>query len=216
MRIVYISIIFVLFAVLLLPFLLSFFIKDIPNDTQPSLEGTQIIYKEVTASQYFISKMNNLSGFGMSIKNPYFRNRKNLTLNLYSEDKKLLRTINLNGANIPDGDFIKIQFEPIRDSKDMKYYFQFLAPDTESSESPEVFLTSQKRLWVGDLYINSKKQDSNFSFIIYYKSSNLLTTSSEIFIQWGKRLFADLPFALFYSFLILSLSSYLVWHKLRN
>lgn len=202
-------------CIFVLPFFLSFFIKEIPNDVQHSLEGTQIIYKDVNVLQAFKSEMSNLSGIGMSIKNPYLRNRKDLILDILSSDRKLLRTTTVNGASILDGDLRKIEFEPIVDSKDKNYFLSLSSKDTEESETLEIFLTSKKVSWIGDLYINSNKQDSTFSFITYHRPNNILTITSEIFIQWGERLLADLPFSIFYIILIGSLTSYLFFSK-RN
>lgn len=203
---------FFIFSIILIPFLLSLFIKEIPNDSQPSLEGTQIIYKGVVVLQSFTSEIDNLSGLGMSIKNPYFRNRKDLTLNIL-DGKQVIRTITINGANIPDGDLLKIQFDPVINSDNKKYSFELIASNTPDGEALEVFLTSRKASWIGDFYVNSEKQDATLSFFTYHKPSNVLITSSEIFISLVKRLFADLPFAIFYIVLVGGLAGYLVYPR---
>lgn len=200
-------------AIFLIPFLLTLFIKEIPNDVQPSLEGTQIIYKDTEALQSFKSAMNNLSGIGLSIKNPYFRNRKDLIFNILNFDKILIRTGKINGANISDGDLMKIQFDPINDAKNKEFFLELKALDTKDNEAFEVFLTSKKTAWIGNLYINSQKQDSNLSFFTYHKSTNIFVNSMEIFIQLFRRLFADLPFALFYLSLVVGLAGYLFFSK---
>lgn len=200
-------------SIILIPVLFSLFISEVPNDVQPSLEGTQIIYKDVWAQQLMKSEIDNLSGIGMSIKNPYFRNRKDLTFNLLSEDKQMLRTLTINGANIPDGDLLKIEFEPVVDSKDKKYLFELKAEDTKDNEALEVFLTSKKASWIEDLYINSEKQDSKLSFITYHKSPNIFVSTTEIFTQLFRRLFADLPFAIPYVLLTSGLTGYLIYFR---
>lgn len=213
MKIIYLPVVYILLSILLIPFLLSLLIKEIPNDIQPSLEGTQMLTKDTILLQQFTSKMDNLSGIGTSIKNPYFRNKKDLILILYDEDKNLLKRITLNGANVADGDFIIIRFDPIIRSKDKKYSFELLAPDVENKEALEIFLSSQKPSWIGDLYINSQKNESKIPFITYHRPANLLSISSQIFIQWGKRLFADLPFAVLYVLLLVGLIGYLFYTK---
>ncbi len=207
---IFISLIF------LIPLLLALFIKEIPNNGQPSLEGTQIIYKDVKTQQSFKSEMSNLSGIGMSIKNPYFRNKKDLVFKLLTEEKQIIRTVTVNGANIPDGDFIRINFEKIPDSKNKQYVLSLDSPNTESNESLEVFLTSQKVPWLDDFYVNSQKQPYKFSMNTYHKSSNIFTNATEIFSQMLKRLFADLPFALLYLGLIGALSSYFLYLHKKN
>ena len=205
MKIVYLLGIFFL----LIPLLLSFLIREIPNDIQASLEATQMISKDLVITQFFTSQMDNLSGIGTSIKNPNFRNHKKLLFNLL-EDKAILRTVVLNGSSISDGDFMKIKFEPISNSKDKKYSFQLSAPDATSEDSLEIFLTSQKPSWIGELYANSSKSDLKIPFITYHKRSNLLSVSNTIFIQNIQKLFADLAFAVFYAILIGGLVGYLL------
>lgn len=210
------TLVFILFALLLLPLLLSLFIKNIPNDIQPSLEGTQIIYKDLTVAQSFISNTANLSGIGMSIKNPYLRNKKSLILNLQKEDRSVVRSVNLNGVNILDGDFMKISFNPIPDSAGKRYYLELLAPDSESQESLEIFMTSKKPSWLKDLYVNGEVKDTALSVVTYHKGTNLLAIPIGIFINWGKRLFEDLPFTAVYLFLIIGMIIFLAGYKSKN
>lgn len=204
-------IIFIL-AIFLIPFLLPFLIKEIPNDSQPSLEGTQMIDKDAKVTQFFISNMENLSGFGMSIKNPYYRNKKELELKIYDVDKILIRKVSINGINVPDGDFIILRFDPIKDSKDKRFSFELSAPDAESSESLEIFLSPQKRVWLGDLYLNNKKVDGVIPFVAYHKVDSFSTVIA-IFTQVTQRLFKDLPFTVFYTVLIGVLAGYLVYSR---
>lgn len=206
----------IIFLVFLIPFILSLAVSEVPNDIQPSLEGTQMIDKDITVSQFFVSTMDNLSGIGTSIKNPNFRNHKALIFNLYSEGNNKIRTVNLNGANILDGDFMKIKFTPVNNSKGKKFSFSLSAPDVNSEESLEVFLTSQKPYWIEDLDINSNKSQEKIPFVTYHKNANILSVASTIFIQLFIRLFADLPFALFYILLIGSLIGCLFYIKKKD
>ena len=216
MKLIYLTLVFILFILIILPFVLTFLIKNIPNASQPSLEGTQGIYKDITVIQYFISELDNLSGFGMSIKNPYFRNKNAIDFKIFSENKTLLRTISLNGSNIVDGDFVRINFLPIPNSKGKKYYFEVTALENESAVSLEIFMTSQAEKWTGGLYVNGNRTAYNFSFITYHRISNPLLVITEIYIQMIKRLFADLAFGLFYSCLIMLLTYNLIIFKKKD
>lgn len=197
-------------SIFLIPFLLSLFIKEIPNDVQPSLEATQIIYKDINARQAFKSEMDNLSGIGTSIKNPYFRNKKNLQMEISTEDNQTVRTINVNGANIPDGDFSIFMFEPIKESKNKRYFLSVSAPEAVNSDALEMFLTSQQPSWLEDFYVNSEKKDFKLSIVTYHKPANLFTIATGVLSQMLKRLVADLPFALFYFVVIGGLTGYLI------
>src|SRR3989344_7026524 len=103
-----VTIIFIFCLVVLLPLGLTFGIKYVPSGTQPPLGNTQKIYKDVVLAQSFVSLESNLSGIGVSIKNPNFANKKNLNISLLDNENKLVRSIVLNGKNIGDGDFVKI------------------------------------------------------------------------------------------------------------
>src|SRR5260370_36927719 len=98
---------FVLFLVFLVPGILASTLDIIPTGDQPGYNSNQrlSIYGERTVSQKFISDTNNLSAIGTSIRNPNLKNKKEIILNLYDTDKKLVRTSSLNGQNFQDGDF---------------------------------------------------------------------------------------------------------------
>ena len=112
--------IFVLILVTFLPISLTFGISYVSGGTQPSLGNTKSIYEQFTLSQTFISTKDNLAGIGVSIKNPNFANKKQAFVNIYDSDKKI-RSVTLNGQNIADGKFVKIFFEPIKDSVGRKF-----------------------------------------------------------------------------------------------
>jgi hypothetical protein len=200
-------------AIFLIPLILSFFIKEIPNDTQASLEGTRGIYKDSPVTQFFRSNRENLSGIGTSIKNPNFRNKKDLILNLYDSDKSVVRTVTRSGYTIPDGDFIILRFTPIKDSKNKTFYFTLSSPNSESNEAFETFLSSQKIQWIGDLYINSEKSESKIPFVLYHKPNNFLSAGLGIFGQFFRRFLTDIYFAIFYLIIVGGIVSYLVYSK---
>ena len=102
---------FICTILIIIPISLSFLIKIIPNDTQPSLEGTEKIYGEKRLLQSFISLRDNLSGIGVSIKNPSLANKQDLKMEIFDGSGKILRSVKLNGRNIGDGNYVKIMFE---------------------------------------------------------------------------------------------------------
>jgi hypothetical protein len=102
---------------------------------------------------------------------------------------------------------------PIPDSKDKKFYLQVSASDVEFGQSLEIFMTSQDRLWLGELDINGSKTEYNFSLITYHHVSNPLVIFFGIVSDLIKRLFTDLPFVAFYLALISALSGYMFFLK---
>ena len=135
----------ILFLLFIVPALMASLIKMIPANDQPGYGqmGRVSVYGDRTFTQYFVSKMNNLTSVATTIKNPNLRNTREISFKLYDMDNKLIRSVLLNGFNIGDGDFVKIVFEPIFDSANKKYYFNLSSPDAKEDEIIEVFLTSQ-------------------------------------------------------------------------
>src|SRR3989344_2402343 len=93
------TILTIFFFAIFLPVISTFAIRLIPSGIQPSLENTQKIYQDLTLSQSFVSLKDNLAGIGVSIKNPNFANKKDVTFNIYDKDNNLIRSVILNGKN---------------------------------------------------------------------------------------------------------------------
>lgn len=136
------TIIIILFLLFILPILMIIPIKMVPSGDQPGYGdmGRVSVYRLRDFKQVFISKDNNLTAIGTTIKNPNLKNKKDIIFKLYEENNNLVRTIILNGFNIGDGDFVKIVFEPILDSKNKKYYFVISSPTAGEEEIIELFL----------------------------------------------------------------------------
>lgn len=170
-KIVALSILFVFFILIILPLSLTFLLRIIPGGIQPSLGNTKKIYGQPNYYQEFISPKDNLVGIGVSIKNPNFANKKVIFFNLY-KDQDIIRKVNLNGQNIADGKFVKILFEPIKDSKDQKFTWSIFSPESSFDDALEIFLTDKKPKWSLDLKINNEVSEQGFSYITFHKISN--------------------------------------------
>ncbi len=99
---------FILFLVIIVPGVLALGVKLVPNGDQPGYNSDQrlSIYGERTVSQKFISDSTNLAAIGTSIRNPNLKNKKDIILNLYDGNEKLIRTSVLNGLAFQDGEFV--------------------------------------------------------------------------------------------------------------
>src|SRR5581483_11675838 len=116
MNLVKFTTVLVFLLVLIIPALLSLGIHRVPSGYQPPLSDSQSIDEDISVRQVFPAENNNLSGVGLSIKNPYSRNNQNLIFSLYNAQNILLRQVILNGKNIADGNFLVINFDPITNS----------------------------------------------------------------------------------------------------
>ncbi len=194
-----------LVLIVLVPVLLSIRISNLPNRLQPGLGATERIYKDIVLSQEFKSTKNNLAGIGLSIKNPYFRNKSNLILSIKDTSGTLLRSMSINGANIDDGSFLILKFDPLSDSKNKNYYFELSAPGAENSDSLEVFYASN--LPAGDklLQLNGSNNDMSLAYVVYYKQQNPLFSWVDIYAGVFSRMLQDIGFSVFYLLLITGL-----------
>src|SRR5260221_2368643 len=113
----------VILLILIIPGVLAVGIINIPDRYQPSLDQVQKIYSSVVLSQSFLSKRENLSIIGVSIKNPNLENKKDIFLSVYDTSNNLLAKSVVSGKSIPDGEFIKFKFVPINNSKDKLFTF---------------------------------------------------------------------------------------------
>ncbi len=209
------SLITIFIVLVIVPIILSLFLSEHTNASQPSLEGAQTISRDFSLRQYFYSSEDNLSGFGMSIKNPVFRNKKELIFELFDEQGQRVRNLTLNGANISDGDLLRIKFEPIAPSQNKKFSFSLSAPDADTSEALEAFITSNKAQWFDQLLINSTPSEFNISFNTYHSSGNVILNSLNIYLQFFMRLINDFPFGIGYLLLVGGLIGYLIKHKVN-
>lgn len=195
MKNIYLLIGIIILGVLMLPGILALGIRLVPSGFQPSLDFTQKVYKEVSIVQTFTATSNQLSGIGVSIKNPNLINKENIFLSLYQGDV-LLRQVTLNGRSIDDGNFVKFIFSPISDSKGGDYRAVFTAPDPTSGEALEIFLT--KNVIGEPVVVGQEKRLERLSDVIFYRPANLFAVSLDIYGGWLRKFTADLPFAGFY------------------
>lgn len=210
-------IMFILIFLFVLPLLLTFAIRVIPNDAQPSLNDTKKIYGEIILSQAFKSLRDNLSGIGTSIKNPNFANKKDIKVEIYEEGKSQpLRRVMLSGKNTADGKFVKIKFDPILDSKDKKYSWTISSPDASEVDAIEVFVTNNKPTWSLELKINNELSEESISYVSLHTVKNPTEILFMVFSDWKNKLTKDLVFLIPYSLTILLILLLLIFPKIRR
>ncbi|MDP3918075.1 MAG: hypothetical protein Q8Q30_02795 [Candidatus Woesebacteria bacterium] len=174
----------ILFILFIVPALMASLIKMIPADDQPGYGdmGRVSVYGIRDFTQYFVSKNKNLVAIGTTIKNPNLKNKKDIIFNLYDNNDNLIRTTTLNGFNIGDGDFVKIIFNVIPDSKDKKYSFILESPDAKEDEIIEVFLTNET-----DYILNYSYDDETHlggaPMVTFHKPDSRLETVKLVYLN---------------------------------
>lgn len=204
-RSIFLTIIFVFIAVIFLPLGLTFGIKYLPGDIQPSLINTEKIYDQISLSQSFISPKDNLEGIGVSIKNPNFANKKDATVKIYDENNKVVRTVLINGKNIADGKFVKIFFDPITDSDNKKFTWFISSPNSKFEDALEIFLTNNKPVWSKELKVGDKLTSDSLSYITLHKVKNSTEVLNLVISGWIQKLTQDRIFFITYSIILLVL-----------
>jgi hypothetical protein len=202
----------ILFVAWLLPFLLAAQLKDIPFDTQPSLEFTEKIYGEKILSQPFIAVEDNLSTIAVTVKNPNLLNKKDLIMSLYNQQGELLRTAIINGWTIPDGNFTKFRFDPLRGSKNQQFLVTFSSPESLEGSAFEIYGKFDSGAPL-KMTLNDRMENGIVSSVTFYKSQNILSTPLSIYQQWLSRFLKDSLFAGFYLLLVLSAGTVIFFPK---
>ena len=205
-RIIIFSLVFGL-LVLIIPAFLALGIKMIPNDFQASFDDSQKVYKDREISQNFIADKDYLSGLGVSIRNLNLMNKKDVVMSLRKENN-LIREVALNGGVIGDGQLVKFIFDPITDSKGQTYKVVFSAGDSNIDEALEIFLT--KSFPGASVTIGKEIYQESLAGVLYYRPQSKLLLVSGIYQGWLQKFLSDLPFAIFYTLLILLGLGYLV------
>lgn len=203
------SISLLIFTFIILPLCATFAIKVIPGGIQPSLGNTIKIYGQYVYSESFISPADNLTGIGVSIKNPNFANKKKTIVNLYDDKDKLIKEVTLNGRNIADGKFVKILFEPITNSKDKKFTWSISSSESTFEDALEIFLTDKRPTWSLDFRVNNKPLQSGMSYITLHRPETNITVLQMVIADWMNKIKGDSIFFLNYFLLLLILVSVL-------
>lgn len=178
----------VLFFVFVLPGLLGLFIKYIPYNYQPSLDNVRGIYGIISVSQTFTSQEANLTGVGMTIKNPNLKNKSQFYFRLFSDDGRLVRQVVYSGANVEDGSYVKFLFDPIADSQGKTYIIRLENPSAGDEELLGVYYTNSKPGWIGAMTYDDKPVEGGVSLVTYHKPASRLSVIKGIYSNLLSRL----------------------------
>lgn len=208
-KLIIFTVIFIIFLIIVIPVSLSVMIRFIPSGTQPPLRDTEKIYGSFILTQKFISDMDNLAGIGVSIKNPNYKNKKEVKIKIFDSEDKLIRSVILNGQNIADGEFVKIMFDPISDSKKV-YSWSIESGESTVEDALEIFLTDQKPPWSLEFKVGKSEANYGLSYVTFHKVKPLVVLN-KVFSGWFTNLFSDRSFFVFYVSTILIIISSLLY-----
>lgn len=181
----------VILIVFMVPFIAGLFIKMIPGADQPAFDfnNKRGLYGDLRVSQEFTSTQSNLTAIGTSLGNPNLKNRKEIIFDLMDVGGNLAREVKVNGANVPDGAFFRFVFDPIPDSKGVKYFFTISTPSAGPEELINVFFSETKTDWIGSGRYNKEINDNGLPIVAYFKPKSRLQVAMGIYLSWLKRVF---------------------------
>ncbi len=190
-----------------------------PGDYQIAGENAAFLYGTNTIGQSFVSKADNLFNVKIFAKtgfyqNGYLPNKKDIVFHLRSSptSQEDIISLPLNAVNVPDDDYLSLQFPPIKDSSNKKYYF-FLESKEATAAAAIKFVMSDVDLYSdGTAYIAGVKQTGDFKFKTFYYGDFIQTTEG-YFSDFYNRLTSDKMFFIFYASIIITLVLGIIWSK---
>ncbi len=190
-KMIWFTIAVVIGIVFVVPALLSLFIPMIPSGVQPGYDSNirLSIYSNLVFVQKFISKTNNLTAVGLSIRNPNLKNQSEVIFNIYSLDGTLLRGVTINGRNLEDGSFIKFIFPPILDSLNKEYLFSLSSPGAGAEETIELFIIKEGgESGIIEYSYGGGNHPGGTPIVIYSKPDSKFSVIKSVYSNWLSRL----------------------------
>lgn len=135
---------------------------------------------EINYQASFISPKDNLSSLSLKIKNTSLENQKPVYFKL-STNTDTLRTVQINGSNIPNGydlpysDMVRFAFPVIKDSMNKKFFITLSSKESARNEEFGVFVD----------------QNNNPVLITYHTPSSKLNQIVNIYSSLFNRVLAD-------------------------
>lgn len=191
-KLIWLTTLFVIFLIFVLPFAAAFFIRIIPDNDQPSydINNKRGIFGIHEVSQVFKAQENNLTAVGISLGNPNLKNKSEVIFSLRDAGGEISREVKISGANIQDGDFIKFNFDPIANSKGKEFIFTLSSSMAGPEEVLNIYFSTQKTTWIGAATYDDKETvDNGLPIVTYHKPLSYLQVAKDIFASWLKRIF---------------------------
>lgn len=190
-KMIWFTVITVLGIIFIVPMFLSLFIPMIPSGVQPGYDPKirLSIYSNIVFVQKFISKTNNLTAVGLSIRNPNLKNQSEIIFNIYNPDGTLIRGVTISGRNLEDGSFIKFVFPPILDSMNKEYLFSLSSPGAGAEETIELFIIKEGgESGIIEYLYGGENYPGGTPIVLYSKPDSKFSVIKSVYSNWLSRL----------------------------
>lgn len=190
-KMIWFTVITVLGIIFIVPMFLSLFIPMIPSGVQPGYDPNirLSIYSNIVFVQKFVSKANNLTAIGLSIRNPNLKNQSEIIFNIYNPDGTLIRDVKISGRNLEDGSFIKFIFPPIIDSMNKEYLFSLSSPGAGAEETIELFIIKEGgESGIIEYSYGRENHPGGTPIVLYSKPDSKFSVIKSVYSSWLSRL----------------------------
>lgn len=189
-KMIWLTTLSILFLIFIAPGILAFALDMAPAGDQPGYNSDKrlAIYGEREASQKFVSQESDLTAIGTSIRNPNLKNKKEIILNLYDQNRNLVRTSVLSGKVVPDGAFVKFVFAPIPDSKGVTYFFTISSPKADPEETVEVFYIETPTETILEFTYDEEVYPGGFPLVTFHRPASKWEIVRNVYKSWISRI----------------------------
>lgn len=169
------------------------------------------IWGQQTVGQKFFSENDNLSIIKVfTFRSPYgiegkskIANAEQIIFHLKEEEKEgNLARVTFSGANVFDGDWLRLQFSPVSDSAGKTYYFYLESPKSTLENAINLAASKTNVYEKGQAVIFGEPKEADLKFQTLYAQS-VSKTTQEITADFGLKLAGDKNFTVFWLILIL-------------
>ena len=119
--------------------------------------------------QTFVAKTDNLSRVEIMLGTHDRQSRQDILFKLFAvqSGRDLLVEKTFNASEVVNNRFHQIDFEPIRESRDRKYYFELISPGSKPEEAFCIWMNSRNIYRPGERLLNNKVHKGDLIFRIY-------------------------------------------------
>lgn len=159
--------------------------KYLPNDFRKTGERQVEVHKEYEAFSTLTSTRDNLSVIFVRLRNFVHRSKEPFVFSILDEEARVLRKVEISGANIGDGEWTRFQFTPLTGIKDRKLTLKLHSDSPYPSQSVIAFTDPS-----GEFLFKS------------FGRGEAAAVALENLTDFANRFFADKTFALFYVLIV--------------
>jgi hypothetical protein len=138
-------------------------------DAYPNSQPTANIHSYHKTGQTFVAKRNNLSRIDVMLGTHDRKNDKNVIFQLWQQipGNTLITQQEFNASDVKNNLYNPIRFSPIKNSRDMTYYFLLHSPESTPENSICAWMNQNNIYGSGHLMLNDQPHQGDLVFRVY-------------------------------------------------